>query len=231
MTSPQCPLDVFKRPGVAGENQFARHCFSAGIVWIGHLYKREADAELGHLASEGYIDTVQTTDSDIFLFRAPTVIYVPQKKTDGPNITIYTSEDLFTNPSISLTRGGMLLIALLCGGDYDEGITGCGLESAHAVAQGDLGDALLHEALCNTTLTNGFLEFVLSWKERLCLEFAEDPRGLLGRKCKAIAATIAQSPSFPDPAVIFAYVHPITSWSPGYSLPDHHSWGLARPNL
>ncbi|KAJ7783931.1 PIN domain-like protein [Mycena maculata] len=152
----------------------------------------EADTELGLLASEGYIDAVQTTDSDIFLFGAPTVIYVPQKKTDGPNITMYTSEDLFTNPSISLTRGGMLLIALLCGGDYNEGITGCGLKSAHAVARGDLGDALLHKALCSTTLTNGFLEFVLSWKEQLCLEFAEDPRGLLGRKW-AIAATIAQS--------------------------------------
>jgi 5'-3' exonuclease len=34
----------------------------------------EADAELGRLASEGLIDIVQTTDSDVFLFGAPTVI-------------------------------------------------------------------------------------------------------------------------------------------------------------
>ncbi|KAJ7765925.1 PIN domain-like protein, partial [Mycena maculata] len=89
-----------------------------GYHW--HTAPEEADTELGRLASEGYINAVQTTDSNIFLFGAPTVIYVPQKKTDGPNITMYTSEDLFTNPSISLTCGGMLLIALLCGGDYDE---------------------------------------------------------------------------------------------------------------
>lgn len=97
----------------------------------------EADAELGRLASEGIIDVVQTTDSDILLFGAPTVflMYVnflfflqidssnvtsPKKKDDHHNVTVYTAENIFVTPTVSLTRGGLLLIALLSGGDYDE---------------------------------------------------------------------------------------------------------------
>lgn len=97
----------------------------------------EADAELGRLASEGLIDIVQTTDSDVILFGAPRVIYVcvikcsdgihflicvirPQKKTDGNSVKIYSLENIFITPSVSLTQGGLLLVALLSGGDYDK---------------------------------------------------------------------------------------------------------------
>jgi hypothetical protein len=53
------------------------------------------------------------------LFPIPQLIfYSPQKKTNGKNVTIYSPEDLFITPSIGLTRGGILLIALLAGGDY-----------------------------------------------------------------------------------------------------------------
>ncbi|KAK7015722.1 PIN domain-like protein, partial [Favolaschia claudopus] len=71
----------------------------------------EADAELGRLAAEGIIDFVQTTDSDVFLFGA-------EHKRDGDNIKLYRSEKIFATPSVGLTRGGILLFALLPGGDY-----------------------------------------------------------------------------------------------------------------
>jgi len=90
---------------------------------------------------------------------------------------------------------------------------------------------LLREALRSPVLTTEFSEFLSSWKEALCYEFSDDPHGYLGRKCRAIATTIADTPSFPDSDVIFAYLHPITSWSDIRLLPDHHSWGLAQPNL
>ncbi|KAJ6622805.1 PIN domain-like protein, partial [Mycena sp. CBHHK59/15] len=213
-----------------------------------YMAPAEADGELGRLGSEGLVNVVETTDSDIVLFGAPTVIYVyvncryrihllifctsPRKKKDGKNVTMYTAEKLFITPSVSLTRGGLLLIALLSGGDYHkQGIPGCGIITSHAIARGNLGDMLLHEALQSPTPTAVFLEFLTSWKEALCSEFSTDPHGHLGRKHKAIAATIAETPSFPDLDVIFAYVHPITSWSENYLLPDYHSWGLAQPNL
>ncbi|KAJ7887676.1 PIN domain-like protein, partial [Mycena olivaceomarginata] len=173
--------------------QFGYHC---------HVAPGEADAELGRLASEGLIDIVQTTDSDVFLFGAPTVIKIPQKKADGNNVTVY---------SISLTRGGILLIALLAGGDYHKGIPGCGVKTAHAIARGNLGDLLLQKALENPTPTAAFLEFLTVWKTELCVVLSTNPHGHLGRRYQALSAVIAETPSFPDINVIFAYVHPITS--------------------
>ncbi|KAJ7839363.1 PIN domain-like protein [Mycena olivaceomarginata] len=154
-----------------------------------HTAPAEADAELGRLASEGIIDVVQTTDSDILLFGAPTVflMYV--------NFLFFLQIDS-SNVTMSLTRGGLLLIALLSGGDYDE-----------------------------------FLQFLNSWRHALALKFSTNPHGLLSRKHGAIAATIARTPSFPNIDVIFAYVHPITSWSTD-TRPNYHSWGsLASPNV
>ncbi|KAJ7664883.1 PIN domain-like protein [Mycena rosella] len=83
-----------------------------------HTAPAEADAELGRLASEQIIDIVETTDSDVFVFGAPAVVYTPRKKTDGNNVTIYTAENLFITPSVGLTRGGTLVIALFSGGDH-----------------------------------------------------------------------------------------------------------------
>lgn len=35
-------------------------------------------------------------------------------------MALYTSENIFITPDVALTRGGLLLIALLAGGDYHE---------------------------------------------------------------------------------------------------------------
>ncbi|KAF8131347.1 hypothetical protein K438DRAFT_1556599, partial [Mycena galopus ATCC 62051] len=189
------------------------------------------DAELGRLASEGIIDVVQTTDSDILLFGAPTVFLIPKKKDDRRNVMVYTAENIFVTPTVSLTRGGILLIALLSGGDYDKGLPGCGMVTAHAMARGNFGDDLLHEALQSCTPTTQFRQFLNSWRQALALEFSTDSLGLLGRKHGAIAAAIAGTPSFPNIDVIFAYVHPITSWSTN-TRPDYHSWGSpVSPNV
>ncbi|KAJ7847636.1 PIN domain-like protein [Mycena olivaceomarginata] len=194
-----------------------------------HTAPAEADAELGRLASEGIIDVVQTTDSDILLFRG--AYCLPDKKDDHHNVTVYTAENIFVTPTVSLTRGGLLLIALLSGGDYDEGLSGCGIVTAHAVARGNLGDDLLHEALKSCTPTTQFLRFLNSWRHALALEFSTNPHGLLSRKHGAIAATIAGTPSFPNIDVIFAYVHPITSVVHRYATRLSFLGSLASPNV
>ncbi|KAK7062098.1 PIN domain-like protein [Favolaschia claudopus] len=212
-----------------------------------HLAPGEADAELGRLSAEGIIHTVQTTDSDVFLFGAQRVMYTPKKKTDGDNIKIYTLENIFISPSIGLTRGGLLLFALLAGGDYDpvrsafsmcldhsvicwQGCPSCGAKTAHAIARGSLGDTLLHAASQNPVPGAEFAAFLAGWKQDLCQEFLEDPHGLLGRKYKSISQIIADS-DFPNVDVIFSYVHPITSYSSHHTLPPHHTWSPATPNV
>ncbi|KAF8140975.1 hypothetical protein K438DRAFT_2115761 [Mycena galopus ATCC 62051] len=92
-------------------------------------------------------------------------------------------------------------------------------------------DESLHEALQSCTPTTQFRQFLNSWRQALALEFSTDSLGLLGRKNGAVAAAIAGTPSFPNIDVIFAYVHPITSWSTN-TRPDYHSWGsLVSPNV
>jgi Holliday junction resolvase YEN1 len=80
-------------------------------------------------------------------------------------------------------------------------------------------------------MTPAYAEFLKAWKIALSVEFATDPHGTLGRKYKVLAATLEASTSFPNPDVLHAYAHPITSWSANYSPPAYQSWGLAQPEL
>ncbi|KAJ6448836.1 PIN domain-like protein [Mycena sanguinolenta] len=191
----------------------------------------EAEAELAQLNALKIVDVVVTTDVDALVFGATAMMALHALiKKDKGEITLYTSENIFITPDVSLTRGGLLLIALLVGGDYDEGLDGCGVSLAHAVARGNLGDALLSAALEQDEMTFEFTKFLHEWKLSLVTEFATDPHGYLGRKCKAIAATL-EAASFPNPDVLRAYTHPTTSWSSAYSAPAYQLWGLAQPNL
>ncbi|KAJ7805099.1 hypothetical protein B0H14DRAFT_2611652 [Mycena olivaceomarginata] len=104
-------------------------------------------------------------------------------------------------------------------GDYDKGLPGCGIGLAHAVARGTLGDSLLREASAHPIMTPAYAELLKAWKIALSVEFATDPHGNFG------------STSFPNPDVLHAYAHPITSWSANYSPPAYQSWGLAQPKL
>ncbi|KAK7027088.1 hypothetical protein R3P38DRAFT_2400333, partial [Favolaschia claudopus] len=149
------------------------------------------------------------------------ILVRPNKKRDGKNVRLYTAERILTTPGVGLTRGGILLVALLAGGDYSpvRCAPGCGPVISHAIARGGLGDQLLHHASQYPVCTPAFLAFLANWKTALCEEFATDPHGLLGRKYKSISQIIADTPEFPDPRVIFAYVHPVTSFSLHHSAP------------
>ncbi|KAJ7434191.1 hypothetical protein B0H11DRAFT_2373253 [Mycena galericulata] len=184
--------------------------FQALIEVFGYLWYTapgEAEAELGRLNNLGIIDI----------------------KNDKDEITVYHSSLIFITPGVCLSRGGLLLIALLAGGDYHQGLPGCGVALAHAVARGPLGDALLEAALQNPEITDEFLDFLASWRATLAWEFATDPHGYLGRKHRAIAANITSS--FPNLGVLYAYTHPVTSWSENYSPPAYQSWGLPKPDV
>ncbi|KAJ7717856.1 hypothetical protein B0H16DRAFT_1700815 [Mycena metata] len=188
-----------------------------------------ADAELARLESTGIIQFVTTANIDAFIFGARNVMLPPRKKTNN-QIIAYFASHIFISPDVGLSRGGLLLLALLVGGDYHKGLPGCGVRLAHAVARGPLGDDLLREVLQHSEVTTEFLEFLRSWRVALAHEFATDPDGYLGSKHKAIARTIMAS-SFPDVRVLYLYVHPVTSWSENYSPPAYQSWGVADPNL
>jgi Holliday junction resolvase YEN1 len=155
----------------------------------------------------------------------------PDAKRDGDNVKVYTSEAIQNTPGVSLTRGGMMLIALLSGGDYDEvcdcspghacyslymyhskvGLAGCGASTAHALALSGFGDSLFNAAV--TLSASALLAFLVPWRKGLRQELSTDSCGFLGRKYVALANTLPET--FPDLAVLACYITPITSWSDG----------------
>jgi hypothetical protein len=61
---------------------------------------------------------------------------------------VYRIRDIEDHPDISLTRGGMILIGLLSGGDYQQGgLSRCGIVTAHGLARCGFGDTLFQAAV------------------------------------------------------------------------------------
>ena len=95
----------------------------------------EAEAELAYLNRIGVIDAVLSDDVDCFLFGAHTVIRNSSAtlsgnrnhgarnadgKDDGQHVYMYHLTDIQSNPAVNLSSGGLILIGLLRGGDYDQ---------------------------------------------------------------------------------------------------------------
>jgi Holliday junction resolvase YEN1 len=137
----------------------------------------EAEAELAFLNRTGVIDAVLSDDVDTFVFGGTMVIrkcasssYTPHpllttlspssslsgnrphpvagssSKDDGNHVVVFRASE-FNVPEINLTHGGLILIALLSGGDYHQaGLSGCGPKVAHGLAKCGFGDSLLSAA-------------------------------------------------------------------------------------
>jgi holliday junction resolvase GEN1/YEN1 len=171
----------------------------------------------------------------------------PDVKKDGDNVNIYTLDAIQNTPGVSLTRGGMMLIALLSGGDYNEvcdrfsrthllltlfifikvGLAGCGASTAHALALSRFGDSLFNAAV--TLPASALPMFLVSWQTELHQELSTNSHGFLGHKYVALASTLPES--FPDLSVLACYVTPITSWSDGSRGRDLSSLQPQQPDI
>ncbi|KAF8257778.1 PIN domain-like protein [Lactarius quietus] len=171
LSSPFLPLFIFdgpKRPMVKRGKRIpgGKHWLVDGVKGIIEAFRfewrmapGEAEAELAYLNSIGTIDAVLSDDVDNFLFSAKMVIHNASatlsgnsKHTtknvdghiDGNHSIVYTSADILAHPSTQLTQGGLILIALLSGGDcHPAGLLHCGPCIAHGLAKCGFGDQLL----------------------------------------------------------------------------------------
>ncbi|KAL1660112.1 PIN domain-like protein [Schizophyllum commune] len=91
-------------------------CLAEAFNFTHHQAPGDAEAELSHLVSEGLIDAVLTADSDTLLFGADILLRSSQDKKKPDEIEVYRQYRL---DRMGLTHGGLLLFALVCGGDYD----------------------------------------------------------------------------------------------------------------
>lgn len=96
-------------------------------------------------------------------------------------------EDL-NRASPGLTHKDILLLALMAGGDYDEGITGCGSATALEIARADYANRLYD--LLRRDLP------VESWQQELVHELSTNHKGRFSCKREQLAGKIG--PAFPD---------------------------------
>ena len=124
-------------------------------------------------------------------------------------------------PEINLTHGGLILIALLSGGDYHQaGLSGCGPKVAHGLAKCGFGESLLSAA--RTLSREALQEYLIAWKRDLAEELRTNSRGILGRKCNSLSKAIPEE--FPDIDILMSYANPITSESEGKAHRIKATW-------
>ncbi|KAF8057456.1 PIN domain-like protein [Lyophyllum atratum] len=136
-----------------------------------HQAPGEAEAELAKLNSLGMIDAILTDDSDTLVFwRLP-------GSSDFDRILVYTADSIQHSDGVRLSRGGLLLFALLAGGDYDPGIGGCGCMTARALAACGFGDSLLEAATSMSGM--GLQNWLHGWRLNLKYELQSNSQGHL----------------------------------------------------
>ncbi|KAG6919720.1 hypothetical protein DXG01_001554 [Tephrocybe rancida] len=204
-----------------------------------HLHQApgEADAELAKLNELGFIDAILTEDSDTLVFGGQCILRSISKTPDRVFLYAADTIELTTttgqsnlDDSVGLTRGGLLLFALLSGGDYDtKGVPGCGGAVACGLAQCGFGDTLL-DAL--NSASGQPLEAILKhWRQGLRNELVSNSQRRLSRTHPNLAQNI--NDAFPSRSVMNFYLNPVTSWSPesGYKVPDASTWRICEPNV
>ncbi|KAJ6455557.1 hypothetical protein C8R47DRAFT_1228159 [Mycena vitilis] len=140
---------------------------------------------------------------------------------------LYTSESIESGP-LSLNEDGLLLFALLVGGDYDTGISNCGPAIAHGLARTGLGRKL-RQALTASDASRPFQ--LAAWREALKLELRTNSSGLLPKRQPKVADTI--NTDFPNPVTVELYMDPLTSWCSRFTgtPPDTDLWIPQEPDV
>lgn len=116
-----------------------------------------------------------------------------------------------------LDREGMILIALMSGGDYiPAGIAGCGIKIACEAAKAGFGRELCQLSKDNT-------DGMIKWRERLERELRTNESNYFRQKHR----TMKIPTTFPDRTVLGYYTHPaISSMEKVTKLHDEIKWDL-----
>lgn len=172
-----------------------------------HTASGEAEAECALLQKEGIVDAVLSEDVDTMMFGCTVHLRnwssenVRGNKTPT-HVNVYRAEATKQGKS-GLDSNGMILIALMSGGDYiPAGIPGCGIKTACEAAKAGFGQDLCKLAKNNTV---GFNQ----WRERLEYELRFNESGFFRARHKTLAAAIPEK--FPDKTVLRYYMHPAVS--------------------
>ena len=167
----------------------------------------EAEAECAMLQRHNVVDAVMSEDVDAIMWGSTmTLRDWSQEGTRGnktpTHVTVLRSDQIKTKTS--LDSAGMILMAMLSGGDYaPDGVPGFGPGLASEIAKAGFGSDLLEIISRNNAAE------LAEWKERLQYELESNTSGYFRTKHKS-----AKLPNdFPDAVVLRHYTHPMVSTS------------------
>ncbi|KAF5312047.1 hypothetical protein D9619_002515 [Psilocybe cf. subviscida] len=194
-----------------------------------HMAPGEAEAELAALNERGMVDVILTGDCDAFVFGANTTVKHSPSPTRNPDeLGLFKTSSLLAKEPTAFSRGGLLLMALLLGGDYTEGVRGCGVVTAYGLAKCGFGETL-YEA-CHNLDGNSRRHFIVTWLKEMCNELRTNSRGHLEQRNYVTANYLCEG-TFPSNEIIDLYAHPITSFSPGQGGVNSAGWTPSEPDI
>ena len=170
-----------------------------------HTSPGEAEAECALLQKEGIVDAVLSEDVDTMMFGCTVQLRNWSSENVRGNkvpthVNLYRAEATKQGKS-GLDSDGMILIALMSGGDYiPAGVPRCGIKIALEAARAGFG-----RDLCRLDKKDmvGFNQ----WRERLQYELHVNESGHFRNRHKALAIP----DNFPDRKVLGYYTHPAVS--------------------
>lgn len=143
-----------------------------------HVAPGEAEAECALLQREGLVDAVLSEDVDTLMFGCGlTLRNWSSEGTRGnkspTHVSMYDAVKTKYGKS-GLDREGMILIALMSGGDYiTEGIPGCGIKVASEAARAGFGKSLCRISRSDTLGLD-------AWKKKLTHELRTNENKFFG---------------------------------------------------
>ncbi|KAI1127990.1 hypothetical protein F5Y10DRAFT_183304 [Nemania abortiva] len=200
---------TFKRNKRSGRGDGVATAMAKRLIrlfgFIVHDAPGEAEAECALLQQNGIVDAVLSEDVDTIMFGCTrTLRNWSAEGTKGSktptHVSMYDSLELSQGTS-GLDREGMVLVALMSGGDYiPEGIPGAGIKVACEAARAGFGKSLCQLKRSDTSE-------LASWKERLVYELRHNESGFFRTRHKALNIP----DDFPNMEVLRYYTHPVVS--------------------
>ncbi|VUC30316.1 unnamed protein product [Clonostachys rosea] len=164
----------------------------------------EAEAECALLQKRGIVDAVLSEDVDTIMFGCTRTLRNWSGESKGStaptHVTLYDVHDMKL-ADLGLNREGMVLVALMSGGDYlPDGIPGCGVKVACEAAKAGFGASICKLKASDT-------EAIQIWRAELIHELQTNDKKYFRTKHKALSIP----EDFPNLEVLRYYTHPVVS--------------------
>ncbi|KAL7898540.1 hypothetical protein HDV64DRAFT_250136 [Trichoderma sp. TUCIM 5745] len=171
--------------------------------FIAHDAPGEAEAECAFLQQNGVVDAVLSEDVDTIMFGCTKTMKnwsAEGKGTRPTHVSMYDVDEL-NLAGLGLDREGMVLVAIMSGGDYiPEGVPGCGPKVACEAAKAGYGKSLCQLRASDT-------EGLRRWKASLMHELKTNE----SKHFRIRHKTLTIPDDFPNMEVLRYYTHPVVS--------------------